>query len=258
MAVFLEETRTEVEKAKYTDEDVLVIILLNKNPAFRGNARPFDLEICGKKMWKYVELASSDYEIKTTFCTPESDVIGIVKPMLNNKPYTLVLYSDTPLIKKTTVNEIVAYAKAKGVNAMKLRRGYVFNTEYLRQENMIQGAITNEFGEDDFFIVENPTTFATVCQTMKKRILDFHMQNGVLFHDTQTVFIGVDCIIEGGVEIYENNSIGGKTFIGRGTRLYSGNRIENSIIKESCTIQNSFLQNAKIERDTILNGKNIT
>ena len=247
----IEKTQT-ITQTTVKDNDVLVVILLYKNPAFKGTPRPFDLEICGKKMWKYTELACSDYEIKTTFCTNETDVIAILKPMLNDKKYTLVLYSDTPLLRKSTVDDITSYAKARQINAMKLKRGYIFNTEYLRQIDMVQNTITQDFGTNDFTQIDGPKAFTEVCALMKKRILDFHTQNGVLLHDTQTVFIGVDCIIEAGVEIFENNSIGGKTFIGRGTRLYSGNRIENSIIKENCILENCLLQNTKLERDTNL------
>lgn len=247
----IEKPETIMEK-EVKDNEVLVVILLYKNPEFKGTPRPFDLEICGKKMWKYVELACNDYEIKTTFATPETDVIAILKPMLNEKEYTLVLYSDTPLIRKKTISDIVNYAKSKQINAMKLERGYIFNTEYLRQTTAIQNTITQKFGIEDFTQINNPKTFTEVCGVVKKRILDFHTQNGVLLHDTQTVFIGVECIIEAGVEIFENNSIGGKTFIGRGSKLYAGNRIENSIIKENCTLENCNLKNTKLERDTKL------
>lgn len=248
---------SQVQKAteNHKDGDVAVIILFVKNPSFKGCARPFDLEICGKKMWKYVELAVANYELKTTFCTPETDVISCIKPMLNDKTYTLVLFSDTPLISLSTVEDIVAYAKAKQINAINLPRGYIFNTNYLKTIDKIQTPITTQFGTDDFFVVDNPKAFAKVSEIVKNRILDFHMQNGVILHDTASIFIGADCIIESGVEIFENNSIGGKTFVAKGVKLFSGNRIENCIIKESSTLQNCFLSSAKIERESILTNK---
>lgn len=85
------------------DSDVQAIILLYKNPNFTGILKPYELQICGKKMWEWVELACSGYSIKTVACTPETDVLSLIKPLLTNKKYTLVLYSDTPLLTNSTI-----------------------------------------------------------------------------------------------------------------------------------------------------------
>ena len=92
----------EQKEQNWLNEDVLVIILLNKNFDFVVSRTPYDIDICGKKMWEWVALSCGDCEIKTTVCTEESDILTLIKPYLNNKKWTFVLYSDTPLFSTST------------------------------------------------------------------------------------------------------------------------------------------------------------
>lgn len=256
MLIMENEVETQALKKQEKTSEVAVIILLYKSPDFKGFPKPFDLEMYGKKMWKYVELACSDYPIKTTTCTNETDILGLIKPMLTNSKYTLVLYSDTPLIKKSTVKKIVELGMGKDVNVMKLIRGFFFNTEYIRQADSIISTIIEKVEEEDFLSAYDNTHFGKVCAVMKKRIQDFHIKNGVLIKDTNLVFIDSDVIIESGVVIEHSNLIKGQTYIGKNTILESGNYIKNSIIKDNCVITLSYLENVKIESGQVLTQVN--
>ena len=54
------------EKIKSSSHDVMVIILLEKNVNFKNFIKPYELPICGKKMWEWLLLATSGYKYKTT------------------------------------------------------------------------------------------------------------------------------------------------------------------------------------------------
>lgn len=252
MLIMESEVETLTIKKEEITSEISVIILLYKNPNFRGFPKPFDLEIYGKKMWKYLELACSDYPIKATICTSEKDVLGLIKPMLSDSKYTLVLYSDTPLIKKGTIKEILAIARSRDINVMRLTRGFLFNTEYIKQADSIHGTIIEKLDEEDFLTVFDSKQFEFVSQIMKSRILDFHQRNGILIKDTNSTFIDADVIIESGVVIEPFNVLKEQTFIGKNTILQSGNIIINSIVKDNCNISHAHLENTKIESGQIV------
>lgn len=240
------EKQALMERKTDLEENVNVIILLNKNPSFVGVNRPFDLEICGKKMWKYVELAASAYRVKTTIITPETNIFQVVKPMLTGSRWTLILYSDTPLIQKSTIEEIIDYAQTKGISALKLARGYIFDTQYLKQADGMASENICHFGTEDFMVAFDARQLEFITQIMKSRIIEFHQHNGVIIMDNNTTFIDADVVIESGVIIHPFNVIKGNSIISRSTTLKSGNIIENSIVAEGCTLLGASLLNAKI------------
>ena len=126
------ETQTQYAKKAWASSDVLVIVLLNKNFNFGATRTPYELNICGKKMWEWTSLCVGDCEVKTTVCTEESDILTLIKPYLGSKKYTFVLYSDTPLFSAKTFDEALTYFALRQANVLKLKRGYVFDTEYIK------------------------------------------------------------------------------------------------------------------------------
>lgn len=245
--MLITDVETQTQKVNVQNESVSVIILLNKNAEFKGVMKPFDLEMSGKKMWKYVELACAGYPIKTTMCTMETDIIKLVKPMLTQSMFTLVLYSDTPLIQASTIKEIIDYAMSYQVNVMTLKRGFLFNTEYLKSVESVQGGLEYFVHENDFLQVKDAAWFEKISSILKNRILDFHLSNGIIIKDKATTFIDADVILESGVIIEPHNVIKGQSFIGKNTQLNPFNVIENSIIKDNCVLNGAYIKNSKIE-----------
>ena len=244
--MLLTETLPQTIKNINTESEVSVIILLYKNAGF-GGLKPFDIEIYGKKMWKYIEMACGDLPVKTTTCTAETNVFELIRPMLTNSKYTLVLYSDTPLVQSSTIRQVIDYAKMRDVNVMTLKRGYLFNTNYLRHAESIQGGLEYLDNAQDFVIVSDAKQLERVNRVIKNRILDFHLSSGIIIKDRQTTFIDADVIIENGVVIEGCNVLKGQSFIGKNTVLKSFNHIENSIIKENCVVGCAYIKNSKIE-----------
>lgn len=234
------------EKTKSSGHDVMVIILLEKNANFKNFIKPYELPICGKKMWEWVLIATSGYKYKTTTCTNESDILSLIKPLLEDQKYTAVLYSDTPLLKKSTFEEIMTHMESRDMNVLKLTRGYVFNTEYIKKATQIQSSQTEYFDEEDFMTAYDLKQLSFITDIMKNRILDYHMKNGTYIENPQSVYIDADVILEAGVRIMPNNSIRGKSIIGKNTLLDFGNIIENSIISEGCIIRQSYVSESRI------------
>lgn len=251
----LEERKVDVEPLFKTEsfnkssDDLLVIILQVKNLNFKGVLRPFDIEILGKKMWEWVSLAVDGNIIKTTTCTEESDILSLIKPLLIHTQYTAVLYSDTPLLQKSTFLEIMDYFKQRQANVLKLSRGYIFNTDYIRNATSINAVQNKFFNEEDFMIATNFKQVAFIEEILKDRILDFHMNNGVFIENTNNISIDADVIIEPGSKIYSNNNIKGQTLIQKNCVLLPGNYIVDSIISSGSTIVQSYIKESRISEN---------
>ncbi len=241
------------EEDSWIKNDVLVIILLNKNFDFVATRTPYDIDICGKKMWEWVALSCLDCEIKTTVCTEESDILTLIKPYLNNKKWTFVLYSDTPLFSTSTFISALEYVRAKQVNVLKLQRGYVFNTEYIKNAESLIGMPSTEFGtKQDFFVVDNSTSLYEVNNIIKNRIIDFHIKNGIIIDDKNSVHIDANVVIESGTVIKQNNALYGLTYIGKNCVLEPNNVIKDSIISNNCVVKYSYIEESRISENIVV------
>lgn len=239
---------------KVDGESVDTIVLQVRNASFGNFLRPYDISLLGKKMWEWVAAAAPG-KVTTTTCSAESDVLSLIKPFLGNAKYTLVLYSDTPLITSKTVAEIITYAASRDMNVLRLVRGYVFNTEWAKNAFGIASTLTQHFNEEEFFTVSSCAQIPMALDMIKMRVLEHLMQTGVVIFDPSSTYIDADVMIESGVQIHANNTIRGKSLICKGSVLESGNFIENSIIKENCRIFNSHIVQEKIEANTTVIGK---
>lgn len=239
-------------KYEWIVEDVLVIILMTKNANFKGTLKPYELELYGKKMWEWVALCADDCVIKTTTCTEESDILSLIKPHLTNAKYTVVFYSDTPLLTRETFLEIMDFMKYRQKNVLKLTRGYVFNTEYIKTAENIVCAQTEYFNEEDFLTCYDNKQLALIGDILKNRILDFHLRNGVQIDDLGSTFIDSDVVIEAGARIMPHNMIKGASFIGKNCVIGFSNYIENSIIAQCSVINQSTIIDSKISENMVV------
>lgn len=239
-------------KENWVESDTLVIILQVKNVNFKGTIRPFELDVLGKKMWEWVALCADGCLVKTTTCTEESDILSLIKPLLTNTKYTAVLYSDTPLLQKSTFLEIMEYFRQKDANVLKLTRGYVFNTEYIRNVQSINAVQNKFFNEEDFMIAYDYKQLSYINEILKNRILEFHMNNGVYIESINSVSIDADVIIESGTKIYGNNTIKGQTLVQKNCILQSGNYIVDSIISAGSVIVQSHIKESRISDNMVV------
>lgn len=232
-------------------KDVLVIVLLYKNENF-GVRAPYDIDIMGKKMWEWVALAGNGAKIKTTPCTSETDVVGFIKPFVKDEKYTIVLYSDTPLISKENILEILEYFKSKSLNVLTLRRGYVFNSEYLINCERVLGSVNPMFDGEEFEMVDNFEKLVAVTEKIRNKILNFHIKNGINITNPASTFIDADVVIEKGATIKHNNTISGQCYIGENVILEPNNVIKDSIISSNVVVRSSFVLGSRISENKIV------
>jgi len=231
--------------------DVLFIVLLVKSEKF-GVRAPYDLEILGKKMWEWVAMCGEGAKIKTTPCMETSDILTLIKPFVGAEKYTFVLYSDTPLLSKVNCMEILDYFKARDLNVLKLKRGMVFNSQYLLNCENIMMAENKMFDGEEFEKVDNFEKLNNVTQKLKNVILDYHISNGVQILDRQSTYIDADVVIEKGVKIAPNNYIKGNTYIGEYCELEPNNTIKDSEILSRVIVKNSYISNSRIPENMIV------
>ncbi|MDR3319323.1 MAG: hypothetical protein LBS99_07785 [Clostridiales bacterium] len=193
-------------------------------------------------MLEWVSLSMGDDPFVYAGYNGTAEIADAVRPYLGDTDYTVVLFSDTPLLQRKTVLEAVGHTVNNKLNVCRMTRGYVFKTGFLRTAETIYTAKRQYFSEeDDFLTATDFERFAFIGEVMKQRILNHHMQNGVYIVDPATTYIDGDVIIGRGVTIMPNNHIKGETVIGDGVTLGENNVIDACILSDGCTVSSSKL-----------------
>lgn len=166
-----------------------------------------------------------------------------------NKPVTVVLYCDTPLVTSRSIAAAVKKLQDDNINALRLPRGFVFKTDYLFETDALF-LQSEEPTDGEFKTVTDAEALSDVTETLRRRILRYHAGNGVIIADFKNTYIDCDAIISRNVTIDPYNFIKGKTVIKEGAHLLPGNYIENCIIGERVRVDSSRLYYSSIGRDT--------
>lgn len=234
-----------MQKEEDDSSEVAAIVILTHNPNFNIDTNSYDIEILGRPMQDWVKNACPVTPATIT-AEEEHNIAQIIKPVLTDAEYTVVLYSDTPLITTATINEALDLTKSKGLNVCKLTRGYVFKTEYIKRVDEVYSPETYYFDEEDFITALNFKQLSIITEILRNRILSFHMKNGVNIVDMSATYIDSDVTIGKNVRIEPNNQIKGCTELGEGVILNSGNVINNSKICDGATVTSSYITESVI------------
>ena len=118
-------------------------------------------ELLGKTMLDWVRLSLGEAQFAAVEFDENLEVPLQVKHYADaSKKYTVVLYSDTPLITKKTVVDAVAVAENGNLNVVRMTRGYVFRTAFLQTCEKLYTENTHYFAEEDFLTANSPHNFA--------------------------------------------------------------------------------------------------
>lgn len=235
------------------DSDCAVIILKIHHPAFTGKKRSFDTTIWGKTMTEWVGLAFDKCPIFEIETTAQADILETIRPHLTEHKYTAVFYADTPLLRRKIFLSCLDYAQSKGMNVCKFERGFIFKTEYVKTADKLYSATLPNFaGLQDFMVVCDMDTLVQAQAVLKKRIIDFHLKNGVQFIDPTWTSVDADVIIGENTVIYPQNSLQGKTIVGDNVILQVGNTIIDSGIGDGSNIMHSVIVGSKITPNSII------
>lgn len=242
-ATLIEKKSWVEEKEVATSSSVACFVLLENSEDFHIDEKSYNIKILGQPMFTWVCRACPSIPV-TIESMKDSSPLEIVRPYLKDSEYTVILYSDTPLVTRSTIDEIIEYVKIKGLNVCKLTRGWVFKTDYVKRVGEVFAPQTYYFDEEDFIMAVNFKQLQMVGDILRSRILDFHMKNGVYF------------TMPDKVEVDANVSIGKNTVIDGSVRL-----LGKTQIGENCTIVNSTIQNSKVfdrvNLDTVILEKSV-
>ena len=197
------------------------------------------IQLFGKTMLQWVSLAMQG-TVATVSYNEKLSVPLNIRPYLDpESEYTVVLYSDTPLITAKTVSQAVKDAVDTGANVIKMTRGFVFKTEFVQRVDKIYSVETHYYEEEDFITAVSFKQIAMISDIMRTRILSYHMRNGVMIEDPASTFIGSGVSIGKGVRISPNNIISGNTVIKDNARIDAGNNIDSCIIESGAYMLSS-------------------
>ena len=242
---FLNENATQtLEQAESFDwvaqETLVVIVKSNKFV-------PSNFEICGKKVVDWVAMAASGCDQKFVDDFNEDEILDVIRPYAEGYNFVAVLYSDCPLLQKQTFLEIMQYFSTNRQNVLKLIRGFVFRSEFLKTAKVMMSTNSEEFNKQDFVVVDDAVKVSYAFKVLNDRILDYHKKNGVVIFGESTVFIDADVEIEAGAIIYPNNIIKGESYIGKTVTIESGNYISDTIVCDDAFVVQSYLEKSKVE-----------
>lgn len=254
------------------------IVLLEDSKEIFSQNQSYNLDILGVKMHEYVVRACPVTPTLLEYDSRSQSVLSAIKPHLKDAEYTLVLFSDTPLITKKNILNILDFARAKGLNVCPLTRGYVFKTEYIKRVDEIFSPTTYYFEEEDFLVARSFRQFSVITEMLKNRIIDFHLANGVYIKDPNTLYIesnvkiGKGTIIESFVSLCGDTVIGENAKIGRKSELVNakvgsgseilGAMLDGAYVYSNCTISNgaklcsqtAIKDNSSVQEDSIISN----
>lgn len=234
------------------EKQVGVVILNITDDSFKMKEKAYNLMICGKKMTDWVKNATEPFEKIELEMDSKADFMPLIKSHIMDKKYTLVLFSDAPLIQYKTIQEILEYFVMKSLSVLKFSRGYMFETDYLKRIDKLLSPQMQYFNEEDFITCYSLKQLAIITDIMRNRILSFHQKNGVMIIDGASTFIDADVSIEENVIIYPNNKILGNSIIQKDCFISANNLIENSVIMENCKLENSVISQSVISKNCVV------
>lgn len=248
---FESKVETKALKMYLDDKDINFIVLAVDNPNFGTKVKSYEVEICGKKCVDWVINACNKLPtIKRV--DVKHDMMKEIKPLLNDSEWTVVLYSDTPLIKNSTITEAFKCAEEKWLNVCKLTRGYILKTDYAKRADEIFGVETYYFDEEDFIICSNLKQLSIISDIMKNRIIEFLMKKGVRVVDANSTYIESDVVIGKGSVVEPLSVVKGHVEIGEDCVIGYGSKIQNSKIGNNCKTEN-----CQIIESVLLNNVNV-
>lgn len=193
-------------------------------------------KICGRTVSEWVENAVAPFAHRNVPATAEDDIVTLFKNNLPNTKYTFITYGDMPLITTDAILRAVAYAEQKNAAAVKLPRGWVFNTERVANEDDFPIDEFRTANENHYLVAFNNQQIAKIRALKQEAINARHLKNGVTIIDPTHTYIEDAVKIAAGVTIEPNVHLLGNTDIKAGATILDGSRIADCVIGENSQI----------------------
>ena len=248
-------TQVELEnKALATEDNLFVLVLVPKLGGF-SVPEPLELEICGRSILGWVEQTVATYPYRKVSVSPTDDILSLVRANSTHHKYIMVLYADSPLLRRETIDEALGFAMNFSHKAIRMPRGWLFETDYIMTVDAVQTVTLPKIDGDDFLAIYNYAQLARATAVMRERINIRHMENGVQIIDPTTTYIDDTVTIDAGVVVEPNVVIRGKVSIHEGAVIGPFAHIRTGTkIGKNCRIGN-FVE---IKNSTVAEGSKIS
>lgn len=232
------EVQRQAIQIKNDMSDVFVLVLLPQLPAF-GREKPLEIQVCGRSILDHTLSAIGGLPHKQVAVAKSDDILTLVRENSTDRKYTCVLYADTPLLTPTTFEQAIAFVRSFGHKAAKMPRGWIFETEFIKNtDEFTQEEIPN-LPHEDFIVAYSFSQLAIITAVVRHRINLKHLTEGVQIMDPNNTYIDAEVAIEKGVTIEPNVYLRGETVISSGARITMGTKITDSHIGVGCVIRSS-------------------
>jgi len=240
---------TEVQKVSLESGSADYIVLLPQAISFAGK-KNYEINLCGADMRSWVERACNK---KPSVAELEHDeeMFDVLRPMLKDGTYTIVLFADTPLLTKKSVGDMIDLATSQNANVLRFERGYVFKTEELKKQNLFASK-TQELAKNEMLKIDTIDALEKAQRVLQNRIIKFHMANGAYFVSPSCSYVDSLATIEPGAVIEPFVKIEGNSLIGANAKICSNSIIssskieERAIVKNGCNIIGSYVADSAI------------
>ena len=255
----LEETH-QTEKIEGNGCDSIVLLV---NSLDCGAKKSYDISLMGESMYNWVARACPNKPMLVNF-NEEDELLTIIQPLLKESEYTLVLYSDTPLITANGVKQILEFVQDRNLSVCKLNRGWVFKTEYIKNATAIYALNTYDICAQEQFVVNSFDALIKAENILRTRINKYHIQNGVNILSPLCTYIECGVAIEAGATIEAFVKLEGATTIGANSKICSHTVItdskinQNAIVKAgSVVVRSAILDNAIVGNNCVITNKSV-
>lgn len=219
----------------------------------KGTKNSFNNKILGLTLSDWVKFACSNIDCENVDYDKSENVLDFAKKHIDYKyDYSIILFSNTPLITHSTIENIMEYSEIKDINLCKLHVGYVVNNEYLRNHDNWNVDSIFSSNMDEFYTVENKSQFTYAFRILSERINNFHISNGVDIVSPNNTYIEPFVDIEKGVKIMPHNTLKGKVVIEKDVILKENNTIENSKIGKNSVVSHSVVTDSVISENVFV------
>ena len=238
--------KLQIVSKKITKNKTFVILILECKPAKNS----FKGKILGLSLTEWIRFESRDIPCVIVPYDEKSNIIEFAKNHIDKSfDYTIVLLSKTPLIQNSTLHNIMEYVEVKECKVCKLPVGYVVDNS---DSNNIDSIYSQNI--DDFYLVESKVQYNYAHNILQDRINSFHIDNGVELVSPAKTYIEPFVDIDEGVVIYPNNTLKGKTVIGKNVILKENNVINNSKIGDNSCISSSVINDSVISKNVYISA----
>lgn len=232
-------SQPEFEPCKKLDASVDYFVVCKKNQSVIGALDAYETKIAGEKIVDWVARACENAKILEI--NEYANELQAVLPYLGNAEYTVILKGNIPLLTKQHLRDILHYIMLKNMNACKLKGGYVFKTEYLKDVGEVLSADTYNMKTYDFFEVVGFESFEFARKEIMKRIFGYHFKNGIFIECLNSCQIDANVQIEYGCKISNNTCILSESKLCQYSNVGKNSIISESMIKSDCVIGDNVI-----------------